>query len=749
MSFLKQPNANTVEIVKKVEKKAAELKKKKIIPEDVNYAVASNQAYYIVNSINNVGSSAAVGGLLAIIVIWFFLHDFRRTFVIATAIPVSILGTFILMGLFGITLNIFSLGGLVLAVGMLVDNSIVMLENITRHQHDSPDPKEAAHIASAEVSGALIASTLTNLAAIVPFFFIGGIISLLFRDLVITISVSFIVSLIVAQTLVPSLTAHIIKTGKKENVISKRKKLLDTLTLKYQNILSKALRHRYLIIASASLLFIGAIFLFKNVGKEFLPATDDGKLTVKLKLPVGTALEKTDEVTGKIEKAIQSFSDAEKVYAMVGGYWQKRNVYEKSNESDFQIQLVSKSRRKLSTDTLLKRLQKEFKENPIPKAKIKVMRTPMRGIMSSSVSDIDIKLKGYNFNTLYEIAQDIQNRISSIEGVKNSDISIDFSKPELHIILDKEKLTDFGLDSSKIALFLNSAVDGRVSTQFTDKTLNADYDIRAMVDPLKLDSKEAVENIAIYAPNGVTLSLKEIANVNVSESPVQIDRENQVRRVSVTADAIGRNVGKIMNDIKSNLASLKIPEGYVLEYSGQEESMKESNKQLIVVILLAVFLVFVVMAVQYDSILDPLIIMLTVPLALIGAIFSLYIAKVPFGATVFVGLILLVGIVVNNAIILVEYINLLYREKKGELFESVVTASGLRLRPILMTTLTTIVGLFPLALGWGEGLEMLRPLAIAVIGGLLVSTFLTLFVIPSIYILFYHRKLKETGGVKS
>ncbi|OGS43379.1 MAG: hypothetical protein A2539_07715 [Elusimicrobia bacterium RIFOXYD2_FULL_34_15] len=742
MSFLKQPNANTVEIVKKIEKKAAELKKKKIIPEDINYAIASSQAYYIVNSIKNVGSSAVVGGLLAIIVIWFFLHDFRRTFIIATAVPVSILGAFILMGLSALTLNIFSLGGLVLAVGMLVDNSIVMLENITRHQHDSHNPKEAAHVASREVSSALTASTLTNLVAIVPFFFIGGIISLLFRDMVITISISFIVSLLIAMTLVPSLSAHIIRTGKKEYVFSRRKKLMDTITLRYQNILHKAISHRFLVIASAFLLFVGTIFLFKNVGKEFLPATDDGKLTVKVKIPIGTALEKTDEVTRKIEKVIQSFSDADKVYAMIGGYWQKRNVYEKANESDIQIQLVSKSQRKLSTDTLLKRLQKEFKENPIPKAKIKVMRTPMRGIMSASVSDIDIKVKGYNFNTLYEIAQDIQNRISSKEGVKNSDISIDFSKPELHITLNKEKLTDFGLDSSKIAFFLNSAVDGRVNTQFTDKTLNVDYDIRMLVDPLKLSSKEAVENIAIYAANGVTLLLKEIAKVEVSESPVQINRENQVRMVSVTADAIGRNVGKIMSEIKSDLISLKIPEGYILEYAGQEESMIESNKQLIIVILLAIFLVFVVMAVQYDSIFDPLIIMVTIPLALIGAIFSLYIAKVPFGATVFVGLILLVGIVVNNAIVLVEYINLLYREKRGELFESVVTASSLRLRPILMTTFTTIAGLLPLALGWGEGLEMLRPLAVAVIGGLSVSTFLTLFVVPSIYILFYNRKTK-------
>jgi len=734
MSFLKQPNANTVEIVKKIERKAKELRKKKIIPEDVNYAVASSQAYYIVNSINNLGLSAIIGGLLAMIAIWFFLHDIRRTFVIAAAIPVSILGAFILMGLSDLTLNVFSLGGLVLAVGMLVDNSIVMLENITRHQYDSPNPKEAAHIASKEVTSALVASTLTNLVAIVPFFFIKGLTSLLFRDTVVTLVISFIVSLLVALTLVPCLSAYVMRAGKNKNESLNRKNFIETVTSAYKKVLQKAIKHRFVVFILAIALFIGSISLLKNVGREFLPAIDDGKVTVKLKMPVGMALEKTDEITKKIEDTIIFLPGAERVFSMAGGYWQRKNIYEKANESELQVQLVSRNKRPLPTETFIKKLQKKFKDEPIPKAKIKVMRTPFRGIKGTTTSDIDIKIKGYNLDTLYALAQGVQNNIKDIDGVQNADISIDFSKPELHVVLDRDKITDFGLDASTVAEFLKTAVDGKVSTQFTDKDLSVDYDIRVLVDPLKLDSKEDIENIAIYTPNGVELTLREIAKVEVSEGPVQIDRENQVRMVEVTADAIGRNVDKIMADVKTKLASLKLPEGYVLEYGGEEEAIRESNKQLIVVILLAIFLVFVVMAVQYDSIRDPLIIMLTLPLALIGALFLLFITKTPFGATVFVGLIILVGIVVNNAIVLVEYINILHWERKVAIYEAVINASSLRLRPILMTTLTTIAGLSPLALGWGEGLEMLRPLAVTVIGGLSFAMFLTLFVIPCAYI---------------
>ncbi|MFA5795240.1 MAG: efflux RND transporter permease subunit [Candidatus Brocadiia bacterium] len=734
MSFFKQPNANTVRIVSGIEKKAKELKRKKIIPDDINYAVASSQAYYIVNSINNVSSSAIIGSILAILAIWFFLHDIKRTLIIGIAVPVSILGTFILMGFFDLTLNIFSLGGLVLAVGMLVDNAIVMLENITRHQKDSDDPKEGARSGSREVISALAASTLTNVAAIVPFFLITGLSALLFRDFVITITVAFVISLLVSLTVVPALSAHLIKPINPNAAQTLSMRFLDGLTIFYKRLLQSALKHRVILFGSVLMMLAFSLFLIGRIGREFLPPMDDGKVTVKLKMPIGTALEKTNQVTKKIEELIKSMPGVEKFYTQAGGYWYRKNIYEKANESELQIQLLPKAKRPLATNEFVKKLQKKIKDQSIPKAKIKVMRTPLKGIRTTSTSDIDVRVKGYNLDKLYGIARDIQDKIKDVAGLSNLDISIDLSKPELHIILDREKMSYFGLTANNVSEMLKAAVDGAVNTQFTDKELNVDYDIRLLVNPLALNSKDTVENIILYPPNKAEIRLKEIGRVEISEGPVQIDRENQVRLVEITGDATGRNVGLITSDVKSRLGALTLPQGYTINYGGEAESISQSNNQLIIVIILAIFLVFVVMAVQYESLIDPLVIMITLPLTLIGAAVFMAATGTTFGATAFLGLILLVGIVVNNAIILVEYINILRREQGRNIHDAVLEAPPIRLRPILMTNLTTIVGLLPIVLGWGEGLEMLQPLAIVIIGGLGFGMVLTLFVIPAVYL---------------
>jgi len=341
---------------------------------------------------------------------------------------------------------------------------------------------------------------------------------------------------------------------------------------------------------------------------------------------------------------------------------------------------------------------------------------------------------------LFEIAKEIQDEIKDVEGLGNLDISVDFSRPEIHIFLDREKLNDFSLTARDLSDVVRTSVDGLVSTQFTDKERNVDYDIRVLADPLIISSKEAIENIPIYPSSGVEVKLKEVANVEISEGPVQIDREDQVRLVGVTGDAVGKNVGKITDEIKKRLKAITMPVGYYLEYGGEEESAKESNAQLVIVIALAVFLLFVVMAVQYDSLIDPVIIMVTLPQALIGAFLLLAITRTPFGATVFLGLILLVGIVVNNAIVLVEYINNLRKEKRLFVYDAVIEGSSLRMRPVLMTSITTVIGLSPLVFGWGEGLEMLRPLAITVVGGLSGSMLLTLFVIPCVYTIFHRQR---------
>ncbi len=737
VSFLKQPNANTVEVARRIEDRASELRKKGVIPDAVAYEVVSSQASYIEHSIWNVGLSAVIGGILAMLTIWFFLHDLRRTLVIAVAIPVSILGTFILMGLFGVTLNIFSLGGLVVAVGMLMDNSIVMLENITRHQRDASCMAEAAHIGSEEVAGALVASSFTNVAAIIPFFLITGIAALLFRDMVVTVMVAFILSLLVSLTVVPCLAAHLFRMKRAVQGRDFSRRFMEKVAAIYRRALGLALNHRAAILGGAAALFVMSLFLIGVLGSEFLPQIDDGRITVKLKLPIGSSLEQTDAAVKEIEAIVGKMPGVDNLSSMIGGYWQRRNVYEKANEAEITVELVEKSKRPLSTGEFIRKLRKKLKEISIPGAKKKVMPTKLRGIKKTSTSDIDIRVRGHDFGALFNIAEEIQRRIKDVEGVANLDTSIDFSKPEIHVTLDREKLGDFGLTAEDVSDVARVSVDGMVSTQFTDKSRNVDYDVRVLADPLIVSSAEAIEDTPIYPPSGAPVKLGEVAKVEVSEGPVQIDREDQVRLISVLADAEGRNVGKVTEEVKARLKGLTLPSGYVMEFGGEEEAVKESSGQLMVVVALAIFLVFVVMAVLYESLLDPLIIMMTVPLAVIGSFLLLALTGTSFGATVFLGLILLVGIVVNNAIVLVDFINGLRRGKGHSVLDAVIEGASLRLRPILMTSITTIVGLMPLALGWGEGLEMLRPLAITVAGGLAASMFLTLFVIPCVYTVFH------------
>ncbi|MFW5887603.1 MAG: efflux RND transporter permease subunit, partial [Bacteriovoracia bacterium] len=604
MSFLKQPNANTVTVVSKINKQLHELKKKKIIPENVNYGIASNQAHYIENSIKNVAISALLGALLAVLIIWFFLHNINRTLIISIAVPVSIVGTFTLMHLFGVTLNIFSLGGLVLAVGLLVDNSVVMLENITRHQENTVSSIEGSHIGSKEILTALIASTLTNIVVIGPFFFMEGISSLLFRDMVITVSVAFVISLIVCLAVVPSWAAHLYDKQKTDKS-SFSKTIFKKIIAHYKSILNWVLHHRFLVLAIVIALLITSFFLFKSLGKQFLPQIDDGKLKITLQMPVGTPLSKTNNIVNKVERILKKIPSIESVYSMVGGYWKKRNVYEKSNEAEIYLELVDRSKRSLSTKKVIQMIRKKLKMQDIPNAKFKVMRSRLRGIKKNSLSDIEVRVRGPNLDKLFMLANQIKAKVEKVPGIMNLDLSVDLSRPEMHIYLDRKKLNYFELNVQEVSQVLKTFVDGVVATQYTDESVNIDYDIRLLAPPSLLQQKEDLENIYLYPSTGVKVKLKEVGKVVISEGPVQIDRQNQVRVVSVLADVLGENIGKVTDKVKAQLEDLQLPQGYFLEFGGEEESQKESYWQLLIVIILAIFLLFVVLAVQYDALIDP------------------------------------------------------------------------------------------------------------------------------------------------
>jgi hydrophobe/amphiphile efflux-1 (HAE1) family protein len=746
VSIQKQPNANTVDVCDGLGQKLEYLTSNNLIPPGVELKVVNDQSYYIKNSISSVMSAAGIGGLLAMMVVGFFLGSWRRTLVIATSIPIAILATFVMMGLGNLTLNIISLGGLALGIGMLVDNSIVMLENISRHQKDHPDPVEAAHIGSNEVLSAVVASTTTNLASVVPFLLVIGLAALFFKELILTISFAIIGSLIVAITLVPMLSALLFRyelshQRRKPKYLRAFEGLLAKVTERYRRALGWTIRFRGVVIGAAVLVFIGSLLMFQALGSEFLPYMDDGRINVRIQMPPSTSVFETEKVASRLEELVKEMPSTSTVFTTVGGFLFGRGTAEFANRGGLEIQLVPLKERTISSNDWIDQLRQKIAGAQIPEARIMVSKPQIRGLrVSSSGSDVSVKVQGVDLNTLLTLANDVMGRMRDIEGLSNIDKSLDEAKPELRIQVDRERAAELAISIREIGETVRTAIDGTIASRYTEG--DREYDIRTLLDRSEISSLRDIEGLIIYPASGPATTLRSVAQVKEGLGPVTIYRENQNRIVEVSADVAGtsRSIGEVMADVHARLDGMELPDGYSIFYGGQEETMKENNRSLMIIILLAVFLVYVVMAIQYESLLNPFVILTTIPLALIGVIVALTVTATPVGATVMLGVILLAGIVVNNSIVLVEFIEIMQREQGMSKEEAVLAAGPLRLRPILMTTLTTIAGMLPLALGLGEGSEVLQPLAVSTIGGLLGAMVISLFIIPNIYLMFHAAK---------
>ncbi|MEA5582532.1 efflux RND transporter permease subunit [Nodularia harveyana UHCC-0300] len=749
ISIQKQPDANTVNAVDGVKKRLAELQASGVIPEGTILTATLDESQFIRNSIANVTTSGLIGTGLAAFAVLLFLGSLRQTLIIVIAIPLASLAAIIFMGIFGLSLNIFSLGGLALGVGIVVDNSIVMLENIAEGAGMTPgkDSKtrlnaqemiQQAERSSQEVESALIASTSTNLVAVMPFLLIGGFISLLFNELILTITFSVAASILIAVTIIPMLTSRTL-SWKFSSGLSKFWLLrefnsrFDTATNRYRRFLTDILRWRFLTVAIAILIFGGgSLWIAPQIPQEILPRISTGQASLNAQFPPGTPLETNRKVMTIVDEILLQQPETEYVFSTAGGSLFGTNVNANPLRGTSTITLKPGT----NTEAYVERVTQEFNKLNLVGIRLRLSPGQVRGLILSNSpvrgADVDIILQGNDTENLEQAGQEILTALEERATLVRFRPDADDRQPELQIRPDWDRVANFGLSTTEIGDTIQTAIQGSVPT--TLQRSNRLVDVRVQLNESSVREVSQLERLPLFVNNNRQVRLSDVATITEGQAPGEIQRINQ-RQVFILAGNLteGANLSDAFTQVDAILDSLDLPEGVSVLPSSAAESNQELQNSLKLLGGLASFLVFVVMAVQYNSLIDPLVIMLTIPLALAGGIFGLYITNTAIGATVIVGAVLLVGIVVNNAIIMVELANQIRERDKVDRKTAILQAAPQRLRPILMTTITTVLGMFPLALGIGEGSEFLQPLGVVVFSGLSLATLLTLFIIPCFY----------------
>lgn len=721
VSIQKEGTANTAQVSREVRAKMAELSSEN--PE-LEFIVASDQGEIIEKSVSNVSTSLLYGALFAVLVISVFLRSAGSTLIIALSIPFSVVATFVMMYFSGLTLNIMSLGGLALGVGMLVDNAIVVLENIYRRLAQSKSRAEAAIHGTSQVAGAITSSTLTTIAVFLPVIFIGGMVGELFKELAMTVTFSLAASLLVALTVIPSLAVLLINPDKIKN---QRESTI------YKNIITWALNNRLVTLGLAALLFLGSLAMVPRIGTEFLPAQDEGMFNIGIKLAEGSTLKQTLQVVEEVEKAARNIPEIDSVTAMIGsgGGLSSGGYSPAENTAAVNVKLTGSRERTKATSKVMNELQQNL--SPLAKeVSLNFQETNSLAAMSGESSAVEVRIAGQDMPEIKRYADELKKRMANVKEINEITDSLEAAKPEYQFIVDKEKAFANGLTSYQIASFIYDSLNGQIATKISSDG-GLEKEVRVKVSGLQ-NTKESIENLSMKTPAGNTVLLKNLGYVDKGQSPVMINRENQHDVITLNLTFSGADLGtvsqKVQAEVDKMIEDLAIDSDLnTIELSGGTEMMNGAFADLTLAMVLAVIFVYMIMASLFGSFLYPLIILFTLPLALIGVTGGLLASGDSFGITAFIGVIILAGIVVNNAIVFVDYAGKLISE--GTAVRDALVQAGLtRLRPILMTALTTILGLLPLAVGLGEGTEIQAPMAIAVIGGLLSSTVLTLVVIP-------------------
>ncbi len=741
LSILKQAEANTVDVERGVREKMAELEDS--LPEGVSMRIVYNQADYIKASVAGVRDAAILAAILVILVTAFFLKGWKRIAIVALTIPLTVLLTLFVSQLAGFSINIFSLAGLVIAICLILDDCVVVIENITRVRSEGGNQIGLTELGANQVVSAVLVSTITFLALFVPFLLIPGLVSLLFRELILTIAIAVSISTVVALTVTPTLYKLFYKEEhpeiERDSWIEKLSNAFMGRCLSaYHTGVSWSTTHRKTVIAVTLAFFVAGLFFLRQLGSEFLPEMDDGQIMIKVKMPTGSAVTETARVVANIEEMVKGLPDVQYYNSLAGGKVWGLVTTENSHEGEVNLQLVPRSERRMATNEYVEWLSPQVSKNAgVPGAKIKVMHTKIKGIRTIGSEDIEAEVyapRSEEMADAYEVCTQAIREIRDTPGLANPDISIDVSKPEYQIVVDRDLAADLGISVGKIASSVRSMVDGNVASSFKDGGYY--YNIRTVISADEVRSKEDLENVAVAAPGGGIYYLRDVASVIPSVGPVQIDRKDQVRVLKVTGSAQGRTVGEVTSDIQEKLKDFALPAGYTMRFGGQSQMMAETFRSMGLILLLALFLGYVVLAIQFESFLEPFLIVIRVPLSLIGLSLALYLTGTPVGVTVMIGIVALAGIEMYHGVVLLTLVNQL-REQGYSPGKAVIEAAAVRLRPILMTLFVGIVGLIPLAVGLGEGTETLRPMAIGVIGGLLFSLLLTLFFLPALYVSIY------------
>jgi len=746
INLQKQSDANTVQVCSAANKALEKIEKD--VGKDVNIFVHFDQSEFIMESANNLSTTAILAFLLTALVLFLFLRNFRASLTTAISVPVSIIVTFFVMNMLGVTLNIISMAGLAIAIGMLVDNSVVVLENIFRRNHEENEPIcIAADKGASEVGTAVSASTLTTLSIFIPMLFVGGIAGMMIKDLALTIIVSLSVSLIVSLTLVPLLASKLLskkQQGHKTKAMGKfdsgMTKFFDSLGRGYRRSLKWALKHKKLLIFTILGLFIASFVMLGKVGFEFMPKTDDSEVNFDVELPVGTALPTTDIYFKQIESLIiTSVPELENVNVNFGSRGGFAAIFGgTSNSGSITISLVDKNERSRSKFEIQDELRKKI--NAIPGVKA----TFSAGGMMGGGSDMTVEIYGYDLEKGEAIANDLKAKMGNIPGIVDIKLSFSDPQPEYTIEIDREKAGKMGLNIAQLAQIVETAVKGKIASVYRED--GEEYNVYVQLDREFRESEQDLKSIFIKTPSGAQIPLSTIASITESEAPVSVYRMDQSRLVFLDANVSGRDLGSVTSDVEAELKTLAMPADFRAQITGSAEDMQETSASFMLAILIAILLVYMVMASQFESLLDPFIILFTIPLALIGVAIMLFITGTTLNMTSMIGLVVLVGIVVNNGIVLIDYINRLIRDGKQHVTEAILQGSQTRLRPILMTALTTILSMIPLALELGAGAELWGPMARAIIGGLLASTFLTLYFVPIIFDTFQHKRMEKKLG---